>query len=150
MLDKDQNPLLLAIIDTNLIDLALYLINLGTNINCYTNRGDPLIFKLIKEKKINITNILIDTNKVNLQCKNKFTNMSLFELAVQENSYQLVKKILDTKNFIIPNIIISESTLIEMAARNNNTLILHKLILYECATIIQRKFRAYIVIKSIF
>lgn len=150
MNDKDQNPLLLAIIDSNLIDLALYLINLGTNINCFNNRGDPLIFKLIKDKKINISNILIDTNKVNLKCKNKFTNMSLFELLVQENIYTLVKKLLEITDFIIPNTIISEYSLIEIAARNNNTLILHKLILYECSTMIQKMFRAYIVRKHIF
>lgn len=149
MIDKDQNPLLLSIIDSNLIDLALYLINLGTNINCFNNRGDPIIFKLIKDKKINISTILIDTNKINLKCKNKFTNISLFELLVQENIYILVKKLLETTNFIIPNTIVSEYSLIEIAARNNNTLILHKLILYECSTLIQKIFRAYVVRKQI-
>ncbi len=141
--NTNGNPLILAILELGYTEITSYMIELGCNINSHLTNGDPLIFKLIKEKKFNISNFLFSSRKLDINCKNKFTNMSLFELLVRENLYTFIKYILETYNFIIPNTIVGEHSLIETAALNNNNLILNKLILYESAKIIQKNFRGW-------
>jgi hypothetical protein len=144
VIDKNGNPLLLKILESGYTEIPLHIINLGCNVNAYIQNGDPLIFKLIKDKQFNAVNFLFSTRKVNIYCKNKYTNLSLFELLVNENLYTFIKFILETYNFIIPNKITGYYSLIEIAAKNNNNLILNKLILYECAKKIQKVYRGYI------
>jgi hypothetical protein len=143
IIDKNGNPLILNILESGYTEIPLHMINLGCDVNMYTQIGDPLIFKLIKEKRFNAVNLLLSTRKVNIYSKNKYTNVSLFELLVNENLYTFIKYILETYNFIIPYKIIGNYSLIEIAAKNNNNLILNKLILYECAKKIQKIFRGY-------
>jgi hypothetical protein len=143
MIGNNGCPLILSILESGYTEISLHMINLGCNINIFLSNGDPMIFKILREKKFNIANFLFSTRKLDIYCKNKFTNMSLFELLVTENLYTFVKYILETYNFIIPYTIIGEHSLIETAARNNNNLILNKLILYECAKVIQKNFRRY-------
>lgn len=145
IIDKNNNPLIYKLLDYGYRDLALFIINKGCNVNAINNRGNPLIFKMLQEKKYNAAALLMNTNKVDLTCKNIFTNISLFELLVQENLFFYVKFMLEKPNFIIPHNIISNYSLIEIAAKNNNTLILNKLILYECAKKIQKIVRGFII-----
>ncbi len=149
IIGSNGNPLILSILESGYTEISLHMINLGCNINIFLSNGDPMIFKILREKKFNIANFLFSTRKLDIYCKNKFTNMSLFELLVNENLYTFIKYLLETYNYLIPCTIIGEYSLIETAAKNNNTLILNKLILYECAKIIQKYFRGYRYRKSI-
>jgi ankyrin repeat protein len=144
--DKNGDPLLLSILQFGFIDLAKFIISLGADINAYTHNGDPIIFKLIKTKRYNLCTVIMTySDRINIYNKNLYTKLSFFELVVSENLYFYVKHFLEHYNFIIPTKIISSYSLIEIAARNNGTLILHKLIEYYYAQKIQAFFRGYLV-----
>jgi hypothetical protein len=138
------SPLILCLLEVGFIDTVMHMIhNLSYTLNTHLINGDPIIFKLLREKKFNIANILFSSKNIDIYSKNKFTHLSLFEFLVVENLYTFIKHILDNYNFIIPYKIINNYSLIEVAAKNNNTLILNKLILYECAKKIQTIFRGW-------
>ncbi len=147
--DKNGDPLLLNILQFGFIDLAKFVITVGNaDVNAYTYNGDPIIFKLIKNKRYNLCTILMYSDRIDIYNKNLYTKLSFFELIVCENLYFYVKHFLEQYDFIIPTKIISAYSLIEIAARNNNTLILHKLIEYFYAQNIQAIARGYLVRKN--
>lgn len=142
--DKYNNPLLLKLLEFGFSDMAKFIINLGCNVNAYTNTGDPIIFKLLKDKRYEICTILMEAD-IDLYNRNLHTGLSFFEFIVTENLYLYLRHILDNYNFIIPHKLVSNISLIEIAARKNNTLIMHRLIEYFCSRKIQALARGYLI-----
>ena len=145
--DKSNNPLLYLLIDYGFYELTSFLISKNCDVNAHCYDGDPIIFKLLKNRKYKGSSILIQSNRIDINNKNLYTKLSLIELTVSFNLYFYVKHILDYYNLLIPTKLVSQISLIEISAKNNNTLIMHKLIEYYCARKIQSLFRKYLVRK---
>lgn len=136
-------PLIYVLLQKKWYQLSKLLLTYDIDTNVKIRDNEPIIFKLIREENWIGAILLLDTRTVNVNNKSFVTKMTLIELVVENNLYYFFKFLLSHYNIILPKYATNGKTLIEIAARNNNTLILYNLIHYEMARIIQKVYRGY-------